>query len=141
MPKSVKVSDEERDFFQKSIEEKFGLKINSANDCALLSEIIFKGKNVLISYNTLRRFFKLLPNTNSPSAYTVNLLSSLIGFEDFNALKEYRLNLNRDFIHENLHLLNVSEEINVPILKEIIPLLNEDHWENIYQIRSLIYKP
>ena len=46
--------------------------------------------------------------------------------------------LNRDFIHENLHLLDVADEIDEHILKEVFPLLNEAHWENIYQIRSLI---
>lgn len=138
MPKSIQVSEEERAFLRKSIEDKFDLTINSTNDCVMLSQIIFKKSNVLISYNTLRRFFKILPNSNFPSQYTVNLLSELIGFKDFIAFRDYRVNLNRDFIHENLHLFSVSEEINVNILNEIIPLLNEDHWENIYQTRSLI---
>jgi len=138
MPKSVQVSEEERAFLRKSIEEKFGLKINSANDCELLSKIIYKEGNILISYNTLRRFFKILPNSNSPSLYTVNLLSTLIGFSDFIELREYRVNLNRDFIHENLHLFSISKEINIGTLNEVIPLLNEDHWENIYQLRALI---
>jgi hypothetical protein len=53
-------------------------------------------------------------------------------------LRKFRITLNRDFIHENIHLFSVSDEMNVPILNEVIPLLNEDHWENIYQIRSLI---
>jgi hypothetical protein len=138
MPKSVQVSEEERVFLRKAIEEKFDLKINSANDCELLSKIIYKEANLLISYNTLRRFFKILPNSNFPSLYTVNLLSTIIGFNDFNELRDYRVNLNRDFIHENLHLFNVSKEINVDILNEVIPLLKEDHWENIYQTRTLI---
>lgn len=138
MPKSVQISEEERAFLRTSIEEKFNVKINSANDCAILSEIIFKEVNILISYNTLRRFFKILPNATFPSLYTVNLLSRLIGFKDFIALRSYRFSLNRDFIHENLHLLDVADEIDENILKEVFPLLNEAHWENIYQIRSLI---
>lgn len=138
MPKSVQISEEERAFLRTSIEEKFNVKINSANDCAIVSEIIFKEVNILISYNTLRRFFKILPNSTFPSLYTVNLLSRLIGFKDFIALRAYRFNLNRDFIHENLHLLDVADEIDENILKEVFPLLNEAHWENIYQIRSLI---
>lgn len=138
MPKSVQVTEEERLFLLKSIEEKYGLKINSANDCELLSQIIFKKTSILISYNTLRRFFKILPNSNFPSLYTVNVLSKLIGFKDFIELREYRINIIRDFIHENLHLFNISENIDTTILNEIIPLLHDDHWENIYQIRSLI---
>lgn len=138
MPKSVEVTEEERIFILKSIEETFGLKINSVSDCELLSQIIFKETNNLISYNTLRRFFKILPNTNFPSLYTVNVLSKLIGFKDYVTLKAYRLNLIRDFVHENLHLISISKSINKAILEEIIPLLHEAHWENIYQIRSLI---
>lgn len=53
-------------------------------------------------------------------------------------LREYRINSNRDFIHENLHLFNFSEKINTTTLHEIIALLNDDQWENIYQMRSLI---
>lgn len=138
MPKFIHVSEDERLFLRKSIEEKFDLKISNTNDCRLLSEIIFTEINILISYNTLRRFFKILPNTNFPSLYTINLLSKLIGFADFMSLREYRRNSNRDFIHENLHLFNLSDEINTSTLDDIIPLVQEDHWENIYQIRSLI---
>lgn len=138
MPKSIQVSEEERQFLRKSLEEKFNLKINSANDCEALSSLIYKESNILISYNTLRRFFKILPNSNFPSLYTLNLLSKLIGFTDFIEFRKYRIILNRDFIHENIHLFSVSEELNISILNEVIPLLNEDHWENIYQIRSLI---
>ncbi len=138
MPKSVHVTEEERIFLLKSIEESFGLKIYSTNDCELLSEIIFKETNILISYNTLRRFFKILPNSNFPSLYTVNLLSKLIGFKDFITLREYRINLIRDYIHEKLHLININQNINEENLNEIIPLLHEDQWEHIYQIRSLI---
>ncbi len=138
MPKFVQVSEDERLFLKKSIEEKFDVKIINTKDCKLLSELIFKNINVLISYNTLRRFFNILSNSNLPSLYTVNLLSNLVGFTDFITLREYRINSNRDFIHEHLHLFHFSDHINSTILNEIIPLLNEDHWENVYQIRSLI---
>ena len=138
MPKSIQISEEERNFIKKSIDEKFELKINSANDCEILSNLIYKELNVLISYNTIRRFFKILPNSNFPSLYTVNIISRIIGFKDFIALRAFRLNLNRDFIHENLHLFTIQAEIDDNILNEILPLLNEAHWENIYQIRSLI---
>ncbi len=138
MPKSVQVTEEERLFLLKSIEESIGLKINSANDCELLSQIIFKETSILISYNTLRRFFKILPNSNFPSLYTVNVLSKLIGFKDFITLREFRANLIRDFIHEKLHLINIKQNLDVASVNEIIPLLNEDQWEHIYQIRSLI---
>ena len=138
MPKYFQVSEDERLFVKKSIEEKYDIKIVSTNDCKLLSEIIFKEVNVLISYNTLRRFFNILSSSNLPSSYTINLLSNLVGFPDFISLREYRINSNRDFIHENLHLFHFSDNINTNIVNEIIPLLSENHWENIYQIRSLI---
>lgn len=138
MPKFIHVSEDERLFLRKTIEEKFFLKINNTNDCKLLSEFIFKGNNLHISYNTLRRIFNIVPNSTFPSLYTLNLLSTLIGFSDFMSLREYRKNSNRDFIHENLHLFNFSDDINATTLNEIIPLLNDDQWENIYQMRSLI---
>lgn len=138
MPKFIHVSEDERLFLRKTIEERFFLKINNTNDCKLLSEFIFKGNNLHISYNTLRRIFNIVPNSTFPSLYTLNLLSTLIGFSDFMSLREYRINSNRDFIHENLHLFNFSDDINATTLNEIIALLNDDQWENIYQMRSLI---
>ena len=138
MPKFIHVSEDERLFLRKTIEEKFFLKINNTYDCKLLSEFILKENNLLISYNTLRRIFNILPNSTFPSLYTLDLLSKLIGFSDFMSLREYRINSNRDFIHENLHLFNFSDKINTTTLYEIIPLLNDNQWENIYQIRSLI---
>jgi len=138
MPKSIEISEEERSFIRKAIDEMFGLKINSANDCKLISDLIYKELNVLISYNTIRRFFKILPNSNSPSLYTVNLLSKIIGFKDFISLREFRLNSNRDYTHEKLHLITIQGDFDNDTLNEFIPLLNEAHWENIYQTRSLI---
>jgi hypothetical protein len=138
MPKFFHVIEDERLFLRKTIEEKFNLKISNTYDCKLLSEFIFKENNLLISYNTLRRIFNILPNSTFPSLYTLDLLSKLIGFSDFMSLREYRINSNRDFIHENLHLFNFSDKINTTTLHEIIPLLNDDQWENIYQIRSLV---
>lgn len=138
MPKFVHVSEDECLFLRTRIEEKFNLKISNTYDCKLLSEFIFKENNLLISYNTLRRIFNITPNSTFPSLYTLDLLSKLIGFSDFMLLREYRINSNRDFIHENLHLFNFSEKINTTTLHEIIALLNDNEWENIYQMRSLI---
>lgn len=138
MPKFVNITTDERLFLKKACEEKFKLTINDTNDCKKLSELIFNKNNILISYNTLRRFFNILPNSNQPSLYTLNLLAFLVGFADFKSLREYRIRSNRDFIHENLHLFNFCDKINITTLNEIIPLLNEDNWESIYQIRSII---
>lgn len=138
MPKFIHVSEDECLFLRTRIEEKFNLKISNTYDCKLLSEFIFKENNLLISYNTLRRIFNITPNSTFPSLYTLDLLSKLIGFSDFMLLREYRINSNRDFIHENLHLFNFSEKINTTTLHEIIALLNDNEWENIYQMRSLI---
>lgn len=138
MPKFIHITEDERQFIKRTIEEKFNLIISNTNDCRLLSDKIYSEFNLLISYNTLRRIFNILPNSTSPSLYTLNLLSKLSGFNDFKALRAYRINSNRDFIHENIHLFNFSDKINIDTLNEIIPLLNDDHWENIYQIRALI---
>lgn len=138
MPKFVNITTDERLFLKRACEENFKLTINDTNDCKKLSELIFNKNNILISYNTLRRFFNILPNSNLPSLYTLNLLAFLVGFADFKSLREYRIRSNRDFIHENLHLFNFCDKINITTLNEIIPLLNEDNWESIYQIRSII---
>lgn len=138
MPKFIHITEDERQFIKRTIEEKFKLTINNTNDCKLLSDKIFSEFNFLISYNTLRRVFNILPNSTSPSLYTLNLLSKLIGFNDFIALRDYKIKSNRDFIHENIHLFNFTDKINIDTLNYIIPLLDDDNWENIYQIKALI---
>jgi hypothetical protein len=53
-------------------------------DCQLLSDLIFEQQKKQISYNTLRRFFKVDKNANQkPSSQTLNVLSKFVGHANY----------------------------------------------------------
>jgi hypothetical protein len=57
------------------------------NDCDGLSELIEQQTKRLISVNTLRRLFDVMPSEGRPSLETLNILSAFCGFVDFHEFK------------------------------------------------------
>ena len=69
---------------KEEVELKLGKKIMNRGDCQLLSDLIFEQQKKLISYNTLRRFFKVDKNANQkPSSQTLNVLSKFVGHANY----------------------------------------------------------
>ena len=48
----------------KEVEEKYGKKVENRGDCEKISNAILELLDTEISYNTIRRLFKLAPFTN-----------------------------------------------------------------------------
>ena len=66
------------------VELKLGRKIITRGDCQLLSDLMVEEQKTQISYNTLRRFFKVDKMAqNKASAQTLNALAKYIGFPTF----------------------------------------------------------
>ena len=69
---------------RREVELKLGKKIMNRGDCQLLSDLIFEQQKKQISYNTLRRFFKVDKNANQkPSSQTLNVLSTFVGYANY----------------------------------------------------------
>ena len=69
---------------KEEVELKLGKKIMNRGDCQLLSDLIFEQQKKQISYNTLRRFFKVDKNANQkPSSQTLNVLSKFVGHANY----------------------------------------------------------
>ena len=69
---------------KEEVELKLGKKIMNRGDCQLLSDLIFEQQKKQISYNTLRRFFKVDKNANQkPSSQTLNVLSTFVGYANY----------------------------------------------------------
>ena len=64
------------------IEEKIGRKIKNRGDCELLSNAIVDVLDIDISYNTIRRFYGIVPSTK-PNTKTLNTLALFIGYKSY----------------------------------------------------------
>ena len=63
-------------------ETKIGFKIKSIKDSKRLSQIIAKENDIIISYNTIRRFFGVVKNVQA-SNFTLDTLSKFNSFENY----------------------------------------------------------
>jgi len=65
------------------VEKIFGRRIRSSSACQNLCNDIFEVNRDKISFNTIRRLFISPHAENSPSSYTLNVLSNYCGFSSF----------------------------------------------------------
>ena len=81
---------------KKEIAKKIKREIKNRGDCVFLSNAIFEILDIEISYNTLRRFYNLLPSTKT-SIKTFNTLAQFIGYKnyiDFTQNYKYKEKIN-----------------------------------------------
>ena len=90
------------EILKKEIENQYGSKILDRGDCEFISNYILEKFDVNISYNTLRRFFGLVQNTN-PNIRTLNALSKYAGFKSYSHfIDTYHFKEERHF-HQKLY--------------------------------------
>ena len=98
---------------KKEISIKIKREIKSRGDCVFLSNAIFEILGIDISYNTIRRFYNLLPSTN-PSIKTFNTLAQFLDYKnyiDFTLNYKYKEKINlTEIIYESV-AKNKHEEI------------------------------
>ena len=70
------------EILKKEITKKIKREIKNRGDCVFLSNAIFEILEIEISYNTIRRFYNLLPSTK-PSIKTFNTLAQFIGYKNY----------------------------------------------------------
>ena len=70
------------DELKKEVEKKFGKKVENRGDCEKISSAILELNDQEISYNTLRRLFKLAPFTN-PNKKTLDTLAKFTGYKNY----------------------------------------------------------
>lgn len=95
----------EKDIVRKlrlGVEEKFGKTITRQKDIEFLQGEIFSETELKIGYNTLRRFFGLLPSS-IPNRNTLTVLSKYIGFESLEQFTKY---VQKDNRWKNWMLIN-----------------------------------
>ena len=70
------------DALRLEIQRRFGRPIRTKTDCQHLEERLYEELGSMVSYNTLRRFFGLIPGGN-PRGAVLDILSTYCGFATF----------------------------------------------------------
>ena len=112
---------------KREIETKINRDIVGRGDCEFLSRLIVEESGQFLSYNTLKRLFKIDVNSKvKPRNSTLNVLSNFIGFKSYEEFKkdkawrtEWFLQLKTSAIIDRLDYEEIISELSSPwILKK-----------------------
>jgi hypothetical protein len=93
---------------KEKIENKFNSPIRYSKDCDLLAAAISLETRSKISGSTMKRLFGIIPTKHNPSLYTLDVLSTYLGYANYDELiNEFRTHLEP--LRSNLKELNSSE--------------------------------
>lgn len=79
-----KGTEDQFDALRREMQRRYGSPIRTKTDCQSLEDRIFEVTGQLVSYNTLRRFFGLVPG-GAPRLSVLDILSQFCGFPSFQA--------------------------------------------------------
>lgn len=119
--------------------ERVGFKINNLGSAIQLSNIILEEKDEFISYNTIRRLYKIVKTNENPSKKTLDIISRFNGYNNYNhfiktfkyenkwklqndiyeILNEMDLDLLIHFIRKNLRAKEDHVTIVIQVLREL----------------------
>ncbi len=136
---------------KKEIAKKIKREIKGRGDCIFLSNAIFEILNIDISYNTIRRFYNLLPSTN-PSIKTLNTLAQFIGYRNYiyfiqNFKYKEKINLTEiiyKYVAENnneeiVNFVNKSKKSSEDFISLVIILIRELWHNGNYRLINRIF--
>ena len=119
--------------------ERVGFKINNLGSAIQLSNIILEEIDEFISYNTIRRLFKVVKTNENPSKKTIDIISRFNGYNNYNhfiktfkyenkwklqndiyeILNKMDLDLLIHFIRKNLRAKEDHVSIVIQVLREL----------------------
>lgn len=119
--------------------ERVGFKINNLGSAIQLSNIILEDKDEFISYNTIRRLYKIVKTNENPSKKTLDIISRFNGYNNYNhfiktfkyenkwklqndiyeILNKMDLDLLIHFIRKNLRAKEDHVTIVIQVLREL----------------------
>jgi hypothetical protein len=138
MPASKSISETEKLWLKKLVEEKFNLIIEDSFSCVQLSNKLSSQLNIHINYNTLRRLFGIVDSKVNPSNFTLNEISRALSFNNFQEFVDYINKFDLDLFNE---LILSGHERRMIEHDEVIKYLNKiqnPNWEETYQIKNII---
>lgn len=66
-----------------AVQQKFGRPIRKRGECEALAELIFEETGIAVSYNTLRRIYKLVQYDGGFNRSTLDALAKYVGYRSF----------------------------------------------------------
>lgn len=135
---SNSITESEKQWLLKLIEEKFKITLNSHYTCKEFSQVLEKQFNIQISYNTLRRLFGIVDTVNSPSLYTLDKLVSTVGFSSYKHFKTYIQSFDSDFFNGTLFLYRMTKKCEVNKIINGLKYLDFTTNESAYKLKSVV---
>ena len=109
--------------------ERVGYKINNLGSAIQLSNIILEDKDEFISYNTIRRLFKVVKTNENPSKKTLDIISRFNGYNNYN-------HFIKTFKYENkwkLQNLRAKEDHVTIVIQVLRELFLQKRYHELYK--------
>ena len=120
---------------KKKTSEKVGFKIKDLSSCIQLSNIILENIDEFVSYNTLRRLYKIVKGTDLPSKKTLDILSRFNGYHNYqHFIKTYKFE-NKWKLQNDVYEIQNTNDLNLLInfLNKVLKS-KENHVSIVIQI-------
>lgn len=138
MPAKHTLTEVEKAYLKKVCELNAGFPLNDTYSCIQLSGLVLEKTGKRISYNTLRRVLGIVKTKNSPSGYTLNLISIFLGFDHW---KSFILHLhkqeNEQFLIKN-HSLIYFGLGDQQWIEGFVHGLKQVEWQDAFKLKSLV---
>ncbi len=104
------------------VEDFIGFKVRYAKNCDILSEIVLEKTGQTVSSSTLKRFWGIIKRKFNPSRYTLDTLSRLIGFENWESFCfEHKIISKFNNFHQIKEKFYNISKANINFLKKQTP--------------------
>lgn len=136
---------------KKEVEKKYGKKVENRGDCEKISSAILELMDIDISYNTIRRLYKLVPFTN-PNKKTLDTLAKFTGYKNyFHFTQTYSVNektklyqITYKYIYDNddleiLKLIKKTKRSSEGFIDFLTLLIRELFYLKKYELISSIF--
>lgn len=138
MPAPIAIDNNTKEWIKQYLQETYNISVLDAFDCQVLSNAILKAKGATISYSTLRRFFDLVPNTNTQSRYVLNTLAAAVGFKNWELFKQHVENFDSNVINQNIQIYSCQLANSSTVILETVKKLPINSWIGAYQLQNII---
>ncbi len=138
MPKPIEISVSERDYIKNALGKYFNVTIEDTNDCKNISTLVQEKTGSLISYNTLRRLFRIIPSQTGISLHTLNLLAQCI---QFNNWSEFQKSITEHRIDQRNHIIfyyRKQQKIDHNNIIGLLVKIKFDKWEEAYWLKAVV---
>jgi hypothetical protein len=138
MPKPINISVIEKDYIKNALEKYFNVNITDTNDCKLLSDLILQETGSLISYNTLRRLFRIIPSQAGISLHTLNLLAQTVQFTNW---YEFQKSISEHRLAQRNHIIfyyRKQQKIDHDYIVSLLIKMKFENWEEAYWLKAIV---